>query len=373
MEIKRFKRFKRLTSNIKVLIRRAFLVTNLLFAAALLVSYLAVHINPADFFLPAFFGLAYPYLLLINIIIAVIWAINLRWETGISVVVIAIGFTHFSNYIKFRRPKKVHDGTFKVMSYNLRLFNLFEADNRGSESKIIKFIGTINPDILCMQELYIKGDISAKDKEVKKGLGGKYYSHLKMIGSGSGKFYGIATYSRYPIVNKGEIKHPGSSSLSIYTDIVIEKDTFRVFNNHLQSFRLQRIEQSFMEEFLGPENSQILGEIKSLSRSLRRGFASRALQAQVVKDHVNRSPYPVIVAGDFNDTPVSYTYRKIRKGLNDSFVSSGHGAGFTYRGNYPPNRIDYILFDDHLTSTYFEIPKIRYSDHYPVIGWFTKP
>jgi endonuclease/exonuclease/phosphatase (EEP) superfamily protein YafD len=93
----------------------------------------------------------------------------------------------------------------------------------------------------------------------------------------------------------------------------------------------------------------------------------------VVKNYINRSPYPVIVAGDFNDTPVSYSYRKIRKGLNDSFVESGYGAGFTYHGNYPPNRIDYILYGNDLVSTNFSILRVRYSDHYPIIAWFRKP
>ena len=99
---------------------------------------------------------------------------------------------------------------------------------------------------------------------------------------------------------------------------------------------------------------------------------SRAHQAQVVKEHIRKSPYPVIVAGDFNDTPVSYAYRKIRKGLNDSFVNSGYGAGFTYKGNYPPNRIDYILYDNALVNSNFEIIRVRYSDHYPIIAYFRK-
>lgn len=367
-------KINKLKGNIRIFIRRSFLAVNILFALALLISYLAVHINPADFFLPAFFGLAYPYLLLCNIIIVIIWAVNLRWEAMISVVIIAVGFTHFSNYIKLRKPKKEHEGTFSVMSYNLRLFNIFEdKGSTGAENKILKFISSNQPSVLCMQELYIKGEPAIKDREIKKALGGGYFSHIKMIGSGKGRYYGIGTYSRYPIINKGEIKHPASSSLSIYTDVVIEKDTFRIFNNHLQSFRLQTIEESFMEELLGPENKQLIDDIKNISRRLKRGFARRALQAQVVKDYINLSPYPVIVAGDFNDTPVSYAYRKIRKGLNDSFVSSGHGAGFTYRGNYPPNRIDYILYDNRLVSTFFDIPRVRYSDHYPVIAWFRKP
>jgi endonuclease/exonuclease/phosphatase (EEP) superfamily protein YafD len=84
------------------------------------------------------------------------------------------------------------------------------------------------------------------------------------------------------------------------------------------------------------------------------------------------SPYPVIVAGDFNDTPVSYTYRVMRRGLNDAFVEAGYGAGFTYRGKYPPNRIDYIIYGEGIECTDFDIVKVRYSDHYPVIAYFRR-
>jgi endonuclease/exonuclease/phosphatase family metal-dependent hydrolase len=364
---------KGFSGSLRRILHRIFLGINILCALPLLISYLAVHINPDDFALPAFFGLAYPYLLLINIIIVVLWAVNLKFEAFISTVVIAIGFTHFSNYIKLGKPGKDKEGAFKLMSYNLRLFNNYE--NKGesdSEKKVFALIRSQKPQIICFQELYIKGNPDEKDREIKKELGGKYYSHTKLTGKGKNRYYGIATYSRYPIAGRGQIVHPGSSSLSIYTDIVIESDTFRVFNNHLQSFRLRTIEQSFMEELVGSEDKQTLDEFRSLSHSLREGFKRRALQAQVVKDYINRSPFPVIVAGDFNDTPVSYAYRKIRKGLSDSFVSSGYGAGFTYRGNYPPNRIDYILYGNKLNSVNFEIIKVKYSDHYPIIAWFRK-
>ena len=359
--------------SLRKIIHRTFLGINIFLALALLISYLAVHINPEDFVLPAFFGLAYPYILLINIIIVVLWAVNLRLEAFISVIVIAIGFTHFSNYIKLTKPKENKAGTFKMISYNLRLFNNYEIKGEtDTEKKVFAFLKSQQTQILCLQELYIKGDASLKDQEIKKALGGKYYSHTKLIGSGKNRFYGIATYSKYPIVGRGHIVHPASSSLSIYTDIVVESDTFRVFNSHLQSFRLRPMERSFIEELIDPEEKQNATGIKTLSKSLGVGFSRRALQAQVVKDYISRSPYPVIVAGDFNDTPVSYAYRKIRKGLNDSFVDSGYGAGFTYRGNYPPNRIDYILYDKKLTSVKFEILKVKYSDHYPIVAWFRK-
>jgi endonuclease/exonuclease/phosphatase family metal-dependent hydrolase len=359
---------------LRKILHKVLLAVNILFAASLLISYLAVHVNPEDFVLPAFFGLAYPYLLLINIIIAVIWAVNLKLEALISIIVIAIGLNHLSNYIKLWKPKNDKEATIKVMSYNVRLFNYFENQKDSeTEKKVLSFIKKQQPQILCLQEFLINGNSIQKDMEIKRALGEKYYSHIKLLGKGKNKYYGIATYSKYPIINKGEIIHPGSASLSIYTDILVAKDTFRVFNNHLQSFRLKQMERSFLEELYASEDNQTMNDIRKISVSLREGFIRRALQSQVVKDYINRSPYHVIVVGDFNDTPVSYSYRKIRKGLNDAFVKSGYGAGFTYRGNYPPNRIDYILYDNSLVSTNFEILKAKYSDHYPIIAYLRKP
>lgn len=357
----------------KKVLYRILLIVNLFFAISILISYLAVHINPDNFTLPAFFGLAYPYLLLINIILAIIWAMLLRFEALISIIVIAIGLTHFSNYIQLTKPKGDKTNTFKVISYNLRLFNYLENNNKNnSEKQILEFFHAQKPDILCVQELFVPGNPDLIDSAIKSALGSTYSSHIKGTGNRKNRFYGIATFSRYPIIRKGDIPHPGSSSLSIYTDVLIGNDTFRIYNNHLQSFRLKKIEQSFLNEITSPNDKETINEVKTISQSMKKAFALRAGQALKVKENINRSPYPVMVVGDFNDTPVSYSYRKIRTGLNDSFVNSGYGAGFTYKGNYPANRIDYILYDNALINSYFEIIKIKYSDHYPIIAYFRK-
>lgn len=355
----------------KKFLYKILLSVNAFFALCLLVSYLAVHINPQSFALPAFFGLAYPYLLLVNVLIVIIWAVLLKYEAIISIVVIALGFNHFSNYIRFGRTHGEREGTFKVMSYNVRLFDNYEKDGGSTEQKVIEFLREQEPDILCLQEFYLSGDPARKDNDIKKALGESYHSHMKLISNGRKSFYGIVTYTRYPIIKRGEIIHPNSSSLSIFTDILIKKDTFRVFNNHLQSFRLRNMNNSFLEEMTSTNNRETFNTMKNLSVRLKQGFVRRAQQAASVKTQMNLSQYPVIVAGDFNDTPVSYSYRKIRKGLKDSFVDSGYGAGFTYRGNYPANRIDYILYDQLLDCKYFDIIKVKYSDHYPVASYFT--
>ena len=350
---------------------KSLLAVNVFFAFTLLISYLAVVISPGDFALPAFFGLAYPYLLLINIIWVIVWAMLLRFEALISLVIIILGINHFSNYIQLTRGSGDKSNTYKLLSYNVRLFNYFEYNNGStSEKKVIEFIKSQKPDIICLQEFFVSGNPEQEEAGIIAALGGKYYSHMKVSGSGKNRFYGIITLTRFPIVGKGEIVHQGSSSRSIYTDIVIQKDTIRIFNNHLQSFRLKRMERSFLEEITSSDDKQ--NEMKSLSVSLKKGFVNRALQAQVLKERVNKSPFPVLVVGDFNDTPVSYSYRKIRRGLHDSFVNSGYGAGFTYKGNYPPNRIDYILYDNSFINSYFEIIKVRYSDHYPIVAYFRK-
>ncbi len=356
----------------KKILYNLLLVVNLIFGFALLVSYLAVHIDPDTFIIPAFFGLAYPYLLLVNIILVIIWIALLKYEAFISVIIIALGFTHLSNYLRLGKPSGDTMDTFKVLSYNLRLFNVYEEDNPNSEKQVIDFLKEQNPDILCLQEFYVDGIPARKDSMIKSVIGEKYYSHMKVLGSGKNKYYGIVTYSKFPIIRKGEIIHPGSSSLSIFSDVLIGKDTFRIFNNQLQSYRLRRMERSFFEEIISQSENEAFDEVKNLSVSLKKGFEIRTVQAQSLKAQINLSQYPVIVVGDFNDTPVSFSYRKIRKGLNDAFVNSGYGAGFTYKGNYPANRIDYILYDDTLESRYFEIFKIRYSDHYPIAAWFRK-
>jgi endonuclease/exonuclease/phosphatase family metal-dependent hydrolase len=347
---------------------------NILFALALILSYLSVHINPDTFAFPALFGLAYPYLLFINILFAVIWVVLLRFEALISVVVVAAGFTHLSNYIKIQKPSGDKTGTFQVESYNLRLFNYFESrKNSNSEKRILGLLKNQQPDVICLQELYLVGNPDQREQDIVSALGGKYYSHFKMVGTGKDRYYGIVTLSKFPIVGRGDIVHKKSSSLSIYSDILVGIDTIRIFNNHLQSFRLRRMERTFLNELTGSsDDKETMNEIRSISSSLKNGFIKRASQAQAVKAVINKSVYPVIVAGDFNDTPVSYSYRKIRKGLNDAFVSSGYGAGFTYKGNYPPNRIDYILYDDAFECRQFDILKVRYSDHYPISAYFRK-
>ncbi len=348
-------------------IKKIVIGINLVIATALLLSYLAVHINPGITVIPSFFGLAYPYILFLNFCFIIFWAVKFDRAIAISFIAIIVGITHFNNYFRFRKTEP-GNYDFTLLSYNVRLFDRYEKSGN-SKPDIIEMLNREDPAIICLQEFYLDGS-QGISSGFTNDLRGDYIVHAKEVGSGGPFFYGIITLSKYPVVNRGDIVHPNSSSLTIYTDLLIDNDTIRIYNNHLQSFRLHRMEKSFLEQVSGMSENEAVDELKKLSVSLKEGFRNRAVQAKRVSDHIKQCRYPVIVCGDFNDTPVSWAYRKVRSGLRDAFVEAGHGAGFTYRDKYPPNRIDYILYDPVIECDAFDVIREKYSDHYPVIGYF---
>ena len=365
-------RVRKNESGIRRFSRNLLLAINIFLILLLILAYLSIYINPATIAFPALFGLAYPYIAALNVAMVIVWILFRRWYALLSALALAAGFGYIHNFIRFTNQGKEEHHELKLMSYNIRLFNFYEEAERNTHSKMIQLLRKEDPGILCLQEYFVKGDPAAGERKLMEGLGGRRHTHFKLVKSGATSRYGIATVSRYPIIYRGDVIHPGSSSLTIFSDIVVDTDTFRVYNNHLQSFRLRRVEGTLLSEITGEEKGGSVNKITGIYQSLMQGFASRALQVDRVRRHMESSPYPVIVAGDFNDTPVSYTYRVMRRGLKDAFVEAGYGAGFTYRGKYPPNRIDYVLYNDEIECTDFDIVKVRYSDHYPVIAYFRR-
>lgn len=352
-------------------IHSALLLVNLAAAMSLLMAYLSVYINPARLAFPAFFGLAFYYLLPLNLLFVLIWIARLRKEFLISLMVIILGINHMNNIFPVFNKQKKAEGEvqelFRLSTYNARLFNLYgESEEERVEEKMMDLLSSLETDILCLQEFYEPGGSVSRREEVLAALGSGFHCHSKLLPHRGQSSYGIATFSRYPITGRGDIYHPNSASLTIYTDFNIKGDTVRVYNNHLQSIRLGRMERKvFQNPGLGDDIAS-MKEIKRISSSLRQAFIGRAHQADALAAHIAECPYPVIVCGDFNDTPVSYAYRRILASLEDAFVRCGKGAGFTYKGNYPANRIDYILYQPSLIPSDFKIQRKRYSDHYPI-------
>jgi endonuclease/exonuclease/phosphatase family metal-dependent hydrolase len=361
---------------LKNLLKKIFLIVNLAFALLLLLSYLSIYISPENAWIFAFIGFGYPYILLLNVLFVVFWISFRKWYFLLSLVIILTGWGSMKKLFQLRGKKdkvEFRDDSFKVLSYNVRLFNyyLWERDTSAGQ-KIMDFIEAEDPSVICFQEFLTlsKGKITLA--RIKKEMEELPYSHVYYTHRIAGKSnFGMATFSKYPIVNKGFIKFENSLNGSIFSDIIIQHDTLRIYNCHLQSIWLRQDYNAVLDSLISGYDDKRFDEFRYISVKLRDAYIKRAFQAEQLSRHIKESPYPVIICGDFNDTPFSYSYYKVSRNLKDAFMESGSGIGSTYRENFPPIRIDYILHSPSLRSAHFVNKRISWSDHYPVLCEFT--
>lgn len=337
------------------------LLINIILALALAVSYLSVYIPPDKYWIPSLFGMAYPFLLAGNLIFLVFWILLKPRYSLLSMVLIVIGWGFFNRFMQLK-GKSSEEAGIKVVSYNVKHF---VADTSGTQhenaTKIISFLAEQNADIICLQEARLrKNSIFNLAQTVKDLESIKHYQFAR-----SSTTYGSVTMTRYPIVNMGEIRFDNSRNITIYTDVLIDADTVRIFNIHLQSYHIDPGKYEIIES-PGINEEKDIEEVKEMGAKFKEAFQLRAEQVREIRKYVDESPHNVIICGDFNDTPASFSYWTLSSGLNDAFVNSGKGIGRTYIGKLPSFRIDYILHGNGFESYDFKTLDYRMSDHLPV-------
>lgn len=256
------------------------------------------------------------------------------------------------------------------------LFDLYNWNkNQENRSKILVGLADINPDILCIQEFYTseeKDDFNNIDT-VKQILKTAYYHSEYTTTMRKFDHWGIATFSKYPIINQGKIVfNTTSNNICIYSDIVVNKDTLRVYNVHLQSVSFSRRDNKFLEDVISEKKDAAdeMANSKSILRRLKRAFLKRTKQVEMIVLHMKTCPYKIIMCGDFNETAASYSYQKLSRYLKDAFIEKGLGFGRTYAGKWPKFRIDYILHDQALHCSNYKRSEETYTDHYPITAYF---
>ena len=243
----------------------------------------------------------------------------------------------------------------------MRLFNVYKwINNKNVKNEIVDYINTVKPNILCLQEFYAPNELPNIQLP---------YQHIGL--QSQKKQWRMATYSSFPIINKGTVSIKGErkNNICIYSDLVTEKDTIRLYNIHLASNWFRQSDYSFIQN-PSLETEELKKNVLSIGKRLKNSFVKRAEQVEAIKTHINKSPYPVILCGDFNDTPSSYAYNQLSKGLKDAFVEKGRGLGRSYNGKFPSLRIDYILCSPELNINSFDTRDVKLSDHYPVVAGF---
>ncbi|NCB06771.1 MAG: hypothetical protein EOM73_01245 [Bacteroidia bacterium] len=338
-----------------------FLFLNLITVFFILLSYFSVWIPPDKWWIPSLFGLAYPFFLLVNMLFVVFWLIFKPRYFWIPLVAVLLGWGFLSRYFQVS-GKTDGSGEIKVVSYNVQHFSgKSSLGKKHSADEIVRFLEEEKADIICLQEVRLrKNTIFNLEQTVQTISTINHYQYAR-----SSTTYGSVTMTRYPVVYMGEIRFKNSRNITIYTDVVIQGDTVRIYNVHLQSYHIDPNRYSVIDSPDITEEKD-LREIREISIKYRSAVQMRAEQSRIIRDHVEKSPYPVILCGDFNDTPASFSYQRTRGNLKDAFVESGRGIGRTYIGKLPSFRIDYIFHSNDFESFGFQTLDFRFSDHLPV-------
>ena len=263
------------------------------------------------------------------------------------------------------------------MSYNVRNFDLYNwSGNKKTRSKIMGLIRKESPDIVCFQEFYTDDEDFHNAEYLQDSLGYKFhYLHTTYDkwykNTSEMKWHhlqwGLAVFSRYEITDTGVVHFDEKGgNQSIFADLCVNGKTLRIYNNHLQSIHLGYDDYDTIEELSENQNTQ-WSRIRNILKKMKRAFTVRSDQARLVHNHVTGYQGQKIVCGDFNDSPISYTYQTISSGLNDAFIKQGKGFGQSFDTKLGFFRIDFILPDPTIQVNSYRSIHRAYSDHFPVI------
>lgn len=348
------------------------LAFNILAIIALLSCYLAPSVRPQTFWPIAFMGIGYPIILMVNILFIVFWILKKPKYALLSTVAIVLGWSALSKNIGVGRAvspdTEIDTSAIRVMSYNVQMFHGLKEDAVTNRNETIKLIKSVSPDILCVQEFYTRAKGASDMRQLFVSELNLRYSYFIPAAQNDYDAYGIAIFSKHPIVASGSLNVNQDERIVnriVYADINKSGKNFRVYNVHLASIGFDQQDYEYIKQ--GPGTTQEdVESTKRIGRRLKHAYFKRSEQADILYSHAQTAPLPYIIAGDFNDTPLSYAVNRLASDMNNAFVEKGKGLGVTYNGTFPNFQIDYILASSDFEVKNFQIVPKKLSDHYPI-------
>ncbi|MEN8764277.1 MAG: endonuclease/exonuclease/phosphatase family protein [Wenyingzhuangia sp.] len=313
---------------------------NFVIVVLLLFTYSLPYIDPENWSSISVLSLAYPILLFINIAFIILWIVKLKLHFIVSLGCILIGISHLHDFYAIEKKEIIKQSDIKVLSYNVRHFNALKAiDSKTVKEDICSFINNKNPDIICFQEYKNTPNLKIDLPKV--------YEY---------KNSNLAIYSKYPVVKQGNSLFKKGGNNIVYIDLKILDETIRIYNVHLQSFKLDINK----ENYGGKDSEALLNKFMNV-------FNKQSKQIKALKNHIKECPHKSIVVGDFNNTAFSWNYHEIMEDRKDAFTEAGSGFGKSY-DYFFPFRIDFILPDNTMEVGKFTTYYVNLSDHFPIMA-----
>ncbi|MGY2131236.1 endonuclease/exonuclease/phosphatase family protein [Hymenobacter sp. HD11105] len=350
----------------------------------LLVAIACVQI-PAHVFWPASFGaLTLPIALGLNLAAALYWLLRDWRVAALPLLATLLTWPHFQRGLALHplhvasAPTGQDAKQVRMLSANVRIFNVYPQlrdPNLASSRQLIQWLAENPADVLCLQEFYNEPRGSDQDKQIFRTVekigrqAGRQAFVSKTLTNSIGAEFGLAIFSRFPIVKRGTISFGKlTQNHAMFADLRLPAgDTIRVYNFHLQSMSME--EKAIVDSYSSKEGLKREG--RGLLRRYKRGLIARSVQIDTLTRRFERCRYPILLAADLNDLPYSYTYDQLADRFQNAWTAVGTGIGSTYNGRLPFVRIDHqfagprwIVEDFHVN---YEIP---HSDHYPTSGTY---
>ncbi|MFN4285456.1 MAG: endonuclease/exonuclease/phosphatase family protein [Lacibacter sp.] len=373
---------------LRFLTKQFFITTNLLVSIPMLLLYALPYSNQQYFWMLNLFALLFPYLCLVQVAFLLFWLLAKPRLSLIPLATLVVCYPLMRNVVGLHTPEKqipAAAGSFRVATWNVHLFDFYE--NRGNlDPQMLQKARELSADILCIQELVFSTDSTSNMSldQVRKRLGFNYvvagndraFGVHTNINTQNEKYFPfcVAILSKHPIVRWQKVQSlPEYNHTFLWADIALGNDTLRVFNVHLQSMHFVKKDYDFIENIDRQEMEEVKRQGRNIIRKIKAANLLRAQQIDDVRNEVLKSPYPVILTGDFNDVPNSYAYQTMRRHLQDVFVQKGWGLGRTFQLLAPTLRIDYIFHAPELQLQQFRMYNWGESDHKPLVAVFARP
>ena len=332
----------------------------------MLASGYADRINPASHPMLSNLGMVFPFFLVANLLFVFFW-LTFKWKKlWIPILGYALAYGPLTIYMPVNARQDVPEGTIKVLSYNVCMYGGNYKYDDGFDT-VSKYLARQDADIVCLQE-----DVDTWRRYVFQRYQKTYpYNDTIFLINKGNLANGLGIHSRYPILRREKIPYESRANGSVAWYLKVGADTVIVINNHLEGTHLSEYDRERYTDMLKGkmQRDTIREESKYILDKLGHSSAIRANGAKAVHRYVEEHRrYPIIVCGDFNDNPISYSRRTIANGLRDCFVETGRGFGLSYNQKGFYFRIDNILCSDDFEPYNCEVDsKMDASDHYPIL------